>query len=90
MQKAWPEKNCRLIGEIEKFVCIWDFASDDYKNKVTRAAAWREIGAKFEQFSVDECKAKWRNMCTTFRDQRRKITSKKSGQAATNEPNWIF
>ncbi|CAI6353078.1 unnamed protein product [Macrosiphum euphorbiae] len=51
----------KLVQEIEKYTCLYDYNLKSYSNDRAKTAAWNEI-SKTVNISVSECKEKWRNV----------------------------
>lgn len=97
VKSKWDDSDTRaLIQAVERHSSIWDFSCADHNNLNVRESAWRtvndEIVSSFDSshFGVNECKAKWNNVMTTYRDKKNKMLSTKSGQGTEYKPVWCF
>lgn len=78
-----------LIQAIEQQPSIWDLSSADNKNLTKRESAWNVIFKELDmRYGINECKAKWTNLKTTYRFKKNAMMALKSGQGT--EPVWIF
>lgn len=80
-----------LISAVEEHPCLWNAASENYKNRVLRDATWREISENvFDgKFDATQLSAKWTNLRIQFRSYKMKSKGK-SGQAAKSKIVWKF
>ncbi|KAK9889844.1 hypothetical protein WA026_007207 [Henosepilachna vigintioctopunctata] len=55
------DTNKLFVGEIEKRPCLYDFTNSAYADKDFQEIKWQEI-ADIVGSTVEECKARWRNL----------------------------
>ncbi|XP_035781106.1 uncharacterized protein LOC118460698 [Anopheles albimanus] len=79
----WPTSwTDRLARAVQQFPCIYDPASELYKNVASREYAWNQIGSKIG-VSADLAKAKWR----TGRDNYTRF--KRASERSPNEVSHL-
>lgn len=81
----------KLISCVENVPILWDAQDAQYRNKVKRQSAWRDMselnfGSKFAD---NELLAKWTNMRIQFRSYANSKKGK-SGQGSHFEVTWKF
>ncbi|KAG8264264.1 hypothetical protein J6590_014551 [Homalodisca vitripennis] len=88
-----------FIDEVEKRRAIWDFESEDYKNRVLKRLAWVElVDLFFEKDATVEQKKiygaslqkRWKNLRDSFARELRKKKTTKSGSAAVKSTPYIY
>ncbi|KAG8240624.1 hypothetical protein J6590_105149 [Homalodisca vitripennis] len=88
-----------FIDEVEKRRAIWDFESEDYKNRVLKRSAWVElVDLFFEKDATVEQKKiygaslrkRWKNLRDSFARELRKKKTTKSGSAAVKSTPYIY
>ena len=63
---ATSELNSSLfMEEVQKYECLYNKFSKDYKNKFTRLNCWRKIGEKFD-VDAAEAEKKYKNIRTAY------------------------
>ena len=63
---ATSELNSSLfMEEVQKYECLYNKFSKDYKNKFTRLNCWRKIGEKFD-VDAAESEKKYKNIRTAY------------------------
>lgn len=70
-----------LIYAVREHENLWDPHNGDKKNSRKRNDSWAKIAEKIADRSAEECKKKWKNLCQSYRQYRRKLKTK-SGQGA--------
>lgn len=91
VQLVWTkEQEAQLLTEVEKYKCLYDEGCNDNKDKFRRIDAWKMVSDCFDgKISVVQCQAKWLSLRATLRKIKKKMTDKKSGQAASSvKPTW--
>lgn len=81
----------KLIENYENYTVLWDVSSAEYKNKLKKQNAYREIAGKLEK-SEDEVKTKIHHLRTQFMQEMRRVKQKKSGQGTSENytSKWEF
>lgn len=76
------EKIVSLIGAVEQEPQLWDASLEEYRNKVTRDAAWKSISEIVFENSIapEELNKKWQGLRVQFKTEYNKVQKKKSGQ----------
>lgn len=89
VKDKWTTDDVRsLIHAVEKFPCIWDYASADHKILNKRYQAWRYINKKLgKRYGAVQCKAKWNSVKITF--NKNKLKTQCQG-AKPHTPHWEF
>ncbi|XP_050300458.1 uncharacterized protein LOC126738981 [Anthonomus grandis grandis] len=62
---AERDNNLKIVIEVEKFPCLYNFKRSDYSRKDITEKAWHEI-SKETKFSDQECKERWKNIRSAF------------------------
>lgn len=90
VERTWTDADIfSLIKEIEAQRTLWDFSTPEYK--MPKETVWEEVAAAVSA-QVNDCKAKWGNLRTTFNSNLAKYRKKKSGQSADDSftVSWKF
>lgn len=76
------EKIVSLIGAVEQEPQLWVASLEEYRNKVTRDAAWKSISEIVFENSItpEELNKKWQGLRVQFKTEYNKVQKKKSGQ----------
>ncbi|KAF2905003.1 hypothetical protein ILUMI_01171 [Ignelater luminosus] len=53
--------NIRLLKEIEKYPCLYNYNLTEYTSREITDKAWSDIADKFKK-TPDECKQRWKNL----------------------------
>lgn len=70
----WGNDKCiRLISAYQGRPELWQPSDDNYRNKIRRQEAWKEIADEVES-SVDIVKAKMSSLLSSYRRERAKET----------------
>ena len=89
----WTEERILdFINDVCQRSCLWDPGSADRKNKRKVRDMWKELSVIYSSAPVDDLKDKWRNLCQSYRNYRRKVQSKKRSGSGTSElytPKWF-
>lgn len=86
---SWStEEVMKLIEEVEMQPSIWNFASEDYRNRDTRDSAWSLIAAAFHnKKETTQLRVKWQLLSNQHRDLIAKASKIKSGQGTEKIPH---
>lgn len=80
VERQWTDDEIlSLIKAIESQRALWDFSCPEYK--LQKETVWEQV-ADTVSSTVNDCKAKWGNLRTTFNNNLTKYRAKKSGQGA--------
>ena len=78
----WSQEKCLLMIEAyHNLRCLWDPTYTNYKNTTHKHDGWVEI-ANLLQCSVDDVKKKMDSLLASYRRERQKSISTKSGSGA--------
>ncbi|XP_037292813.1 uncharacterized protein LOC115444139 [Manduca sexta] len=78
----WSQEKCLLMIEAYRnFRCLWDPTYENYKNTTFKQDAWREIAKQLE-CNVEEVQKKMDSLLASYRRERKKTMSTKSGSGA--------
>ena len=87
---ATSELNSSLfMEEVQKYECLYNKFSKDYKNKFTRLNCWRKIGEKFD-VDAAEAEKKYKNIRTAYGRYLKKKKSVPSGSGRDAVPPQEF
>lgn len=83
---AWTiDQTRQFIKMIESSPSVWNFQNVYYSNNSKRQATWESIGNALDvKRSVQDCKAKWKNLKTTYYNIKRKL------EKQTRLSSWPF
>ena len=70
-----------MIEAYRNFRCLWDPTYENYKNTTYKQDAWREIAKQLE-CNVEEVQKKMDSLLASYRRERKKTMSTKSGSGA--------
>lgn len=86
------DEQIKLIGEVEKFICLYDEGSEMNKDKFRREASWKSVAAALgDEIPASQCQAKWTSLRASLRKCVRNMKTHKSGQATSSaKPTWRF
>ncbi|XP_022911956.1 uncharacterized protein [Onthophagus taurus] len=62
---AERDVNLKIVLEVEKHPCLYNFKLPDYTRKDLIEKAWSEVGKK-TNMSMSDCKEKWKNVWSAF------------------------
>lgn len=83
------ESALKLIGFYRERECLWDPTNCEYKNKLKRLDAWREISELLEG-NVNDVKKKMESLLTSFRRERQREENKTgSGADEVYKSTWF-
>lgn len=86
-KKEWTRAEVlELISCYEQQQCLWNVHCKEYKNKLAKSDAFKELSVKFLT-TVEEITRKIHNLRNQFNTELKKINSKKSGQGS--DDNYI-
>ena len=74
-----------FMEEIQRYDCLYNKFSKDYKNRRTRENAWEAIGQKFG-LSAEEAEKKYKNIRTSYTRHLKKVKSVPSGSGRDAVP----
>ena len=77
------------MEEVQKYECLYNKFSKDYKNKFTRLNCWRKIGEKFD-VDAAEAEKKYKNIRTAYGRYLKKKKSVPSGSGRDAVPPQEF
>ena len=75
------------MEEIQRYECLYNKFSKDYKNRRTRENAWETIGQKFG-LTAEEAEKKYRNIHTSYTRHLKKVKSVPSGSGRDCAKDW--
>ena len=74
-----------FMEEIQRYECLYNKFSKDYKNRRTRENAWETIGQKFG-LTAEEAEKKYKNIRTSYTRYLKKVKSVPSGSGRDAVP----
>ena len=74
-----------FMEEIQRYECLYNKFSKDYKNRRSRENAWEAIGQKFG-LSAEEAEKKYKNIRTSYTRHLKKVKSVPSGSGRDAVP----
>ncbi|XP_037298029.1 uncharacterized protein LOC115444489 isoform X2 [Manduca sexta] len=80
------EVNMKLVREVKKYPCLYDYNVPDYGRKDVVEKAWLEIGKRFNIPGAD-CKEKWTNIRNVFV---RSLRAEKNGSGANKRKPYYL
>lgn len=79
------ERTADFTEEVQKYDCLYNKFSKDYKNKYTKMNCWAKIAEKFDM-SAEEAEKKFKNIRTAYGRYLKKVKSIPSGSGRDAVP----
>ena len=86
MEASNSNNTSTFMEEIQRYECLYNKFSKDYKNRRTRENAWETIGQKFG-LTAEEAEKKYKNIRTSYTRHLKKVKSVPSGSGREYRPN---
>ncbi|XP_028136200.2 uncharacterized protein LOC114330948 [Diabrotica virgifera virgifera] len=77
--------NIKLVQEVEKHPCLYNYTLNEYSRKDITENAWNDIGRELN-LTGNECKDKWKNLRAVFV---RHMKSAPSGSSKSKKPYYL-
>ncbi|KAM7293036.1 uncharacterized protein ISCGN_026166 [Ixodes scapularis] len=97
--KLSDEASMFFISLVEHFPALWDMTMSEYANNALKGALWRQIADEMEDrypecgpYVPDTLKTFFNNKRRTYRAEKKKLETSKSGQASSDsyKGKWKF